>query len=124
MSGPSWKQLALIPESTIKASILKALDITPPPEGISDTFRDLGLYVLYAPPRDTDAYWVVSRAGDDGVVLSSIMHRDGSDALEATGTKPGTPTGDALRQWMRSKGWVPMEERDLAAAQANMKTIV
>lgn len=123
MSG-SWKQLALIPESTMKAAILKALDIHPPPEGISDTFRDLGLYVLYAPPKDSSEYWVVSRAGDDGVVLSSIMHSDGLKALEATGTKPGTPTGDALRQWMRAKGWVPKKERDLMTAQADMKTII
>jgi len=110
--APSWKQLALIPESTTKAAILKALDVQPPPEGISDTFRDQGLYVLYSPPRDSFAYWVVSRAGDDGVMLSSMCHADGSEALRACHTVPGTPTGDALRQWMRAKGWRPQKERD------------
>lgn len=118
-SNISWRQLAAIPESTNKATILKALDITPPPEGVSDIFSDRGLYVLFSPSQDSYSYWVVSRAGDNGVTYASTMYRDGSDALGATGTKAGTPRGDALRSWMRAKGWLPRNERAAGALHYN-----
>jgi hypothetical protein len=126
MTAPSWRQLAAIPESTTKAAILKALDITPPPEGISNVFSDRGLYVMFSPAQDSASYWVVSRAGDDGVRLSAMGHADGSDALRACGTAPGTPQGEALRSWMRSKGWRPRRERatDPVDPTANTRTII
>lgn len=124
MTSPSWRQLAAIPESTAKAAILQALDITPPPAGISNVFSDRGLYVMFSPAQDSASYWIVSRAGDDGVRLSAMGYADGSDALRACRCPAGTPMGTALRAWMRSKGWLPEKERDVAAAQADTKTII
>jgi hypothetical protein len=124
VTTPSWRQLSAIPESTLKAQILKALDITPPPEGISNVFQDHGLYVRFSPAQDSTSYWIVSKADDNDRPLASTIHADGSKALKATGTKPGTPTGDALRQWMRAKGWVPHNERQPTDPTANTKTII
>jgi hypothetical protein len=104
----NWRQLSAIPESALKHQILKALDIDPPPEGISDTFHDRGLYLLH---RDDPAdHWIVSRSGWDED-LGSVIYSDGSDALKAARCPAGTPMGDALRRWMRSRGWKPLNER-------------
>lgn len=118
MTSPSWRQLAAIPESLTKSLILKALDITPPAAGIADIFIDHGLYVRFCPAQDTGSYWIVSCAGEAGRPLASTIHADGSAALSATGTKAGTPTGDALRAWMRSKGWRPLRGRGASPPQA------
>jgi hypothetical protein len=123
MTNPSWKQLAAIPESLLKTQILGACGIEPPPEGISNTWRDDRLYMLHCPAKDTGAYWVVSTPDVDGVAYSCLRYQDASAALAATGTKPGTPTGDALRQWMRSKGWIP-RGRAAISPTANTKAII
>jgi hypothetical protein len=119
--NPSWKQLAAIPESAQKAAILKALGIVPPPEGISDTFHDRGLYVRHV--QNGSAEWLVSNPGDDGP-FSAGLYADGSAALRACRCPAGTPMGDALRQWMRSRGWVPASERKQAEPTENTRTII
>lgn len=121
---PSWRQLAAIPESALKSQILNACGITPPPEAISNDFNDRGMYVHFSPAMDTGSYWIVCRADLHDVPLASIIYADGSDALAATGTKAGTPTGDALRAWMRAKGWVPRSERQPADPTENTRTII
>jgi hypothetical protein len=126
MADPSWRQLAGIPESSVKAAILSACGIEPPAAGISDVFIDRGLYVRFSPSQDTGSYWIVSRAGASDYPLASTIHADGSDALRAAGTAPGTPLGTALRAWMRSKGWRPLRERaaDAADPTTNTRTII
>jgi hypothetical protein len=123
-ASPSWRQLAAIPESTTKAAILKALDITPQPQGISNTFTDSGLFMSFSPAQDSISYWIVSNASDGERSLASMLYTDGSNALAATGTKAGTPIGDALRLWMRSKGWLPRNERRPADPTENTRTII
>ena len=44
---PSWRQLAVIPESVLKASILKACGVVPPAAGVSRTF-DGGSFRVFA----------------------------------------------------------------------------
>jgi uncharacterized protein YqjF (DUF2071 family) len=124
MPEHSWRQLAAIPESTLKSQILSACGITPPPEGISNVFMDRGLYMRFSPAQDSLSYWIVSRADNNDRPLASAIHADGSDALIAAGTAPGTPTGIALRTWMRSKGWVPRNERQQPEPTANTRTII
>jgi hypothetical protein len=121
---PSWRQLAAIPESSLKAQILSACAITPPPEGISDVFMDRGLYVRFSPAQDSLSYWVLSRADSVDIPLASTIYADGSDALKAAGTAPGTPMGIALRAWMRAKGWVPLNERPQVDPTAATRTII
>ena len=51
---PSWRQLAVIPESVLKASVLKACGVVPPAAGVSRTF-DGGSFRVFAnvPPWHT-----------------------------------------------------------------------
>ena len=122
MANPSWKQLAAIPESALKTQILRACGIEPPPEGVSDTFSDRGLYVRHL--ADGAAQWLVSNPGDDGP-FSAGLYADGSAALRACLPCPaGTPMGDALRQWMRSRGWVPASERRAVEPTENTRTVI
>lgn len=124
MTTPSWRQLAAIPESTLKAQILNACGITPPPEGISNVFQDRGVYVRYSPPQDSNSYWVVSLADTFDQPVYSMIHSDGSDVLKAASIPASIPMGQALRSWLRSKGWVPKNERPTIDPQANTKTII
>jgi hypothetical protein len=124
VTQPSWRQLAAIPESSLKAQILNACGIEPPPDGTSNVFMDRGLYVRFSPAQDSLSYWIVFHSGDDGVALASRIYADGSDALKAAGTAPGTPMGIALRQWMRAKGWVPRNERPQVDPTADTRTII
>lgn len=97
--SPSWRQLAAIPESTLKASILHALGIEPPPEGVSRTYTEIGTYIEFT----KDGSWVVFKNG----YTTGFPGDRGSDALRAINSPPGTPSGIALRAFMRRWGWVP-----------------
>jgi len=44
---PSWRQLSAIPESVLKASVLKAVGVTPTAAGVSRTF-DGGSFKVFA----------------------------------------------------------------------------
>ena len=118
MSNPSWRQLAQIPESLLKASILRALDINPPPEGVSDTFLSGGTYAQHVesgfvlhlrPPRQ--------RSG-------SVGFHTASELLRAARVTAGTPTGDAFRAWLRRWGWVPKSEQRQAEPNDNTRTVI
>jgi hypothetical protein len=95
--NPSWKQLAEIPESLTRARVIRALGVEVPPEGRARSFQDGGVIVAVAPESgfyvaiDGGARWM------DG----------GSAVLKAVQWPVGTPTGDALRAWLRNWGWVP-----------------
>ena len=118
MSSPSWRQLAQIPESVLKTSILRALDIAPPPEGVSDTFLSGGTYA--------------QRVGSGFVLhLRSPRKRSGSvgfqtasELLRAARVTAGTPTGDAFRAWLRRWGWVPKSEQRQAEPNDNTRTVI
>ena len=119
MAAPSWRQLSAIPESATKAQILRACGIEPPPEGVSDTFHDRGLYVRHL--ADGGAEWLVSNPGDDGPFTAGL-HADGSAALKACRCPAGTPMGDALRAFMRAHGWRPANERKAQPDHTRMIT--
>lgn len=94
----SWRQLAEIPESLTRSRILRALDVEVPSEGRSQTFDDRGIWVqvgpeggFYVRPDGEGPRWVA----------------DGSAVLKVVRWPHGTPTGDCLRAWLRSWGWVP-----------------
>jgi hypothetical protein len=120
MSNPSWRQLAQIPESTLKASILHALGITPPPEGVSRVFSEPATYLEFT----HDNAWVVSLRGPgDPPATFGFPSDQGSQALRAINSPPGTPSGIALRAFMRRWGWVPKGERQ-PEPNDNTKTII
>ena len=104
----SWKQLSLIPESATKTAILHALDIQVPPQGISKQFQ-----LSEKPGEETVTYT------DEGFVYykdrSSVQRASGSAILKLTRRPKGTPTGDALRAWLRRWGWVPKGELEANA---------
>lgn len=117
MSNPSWRQLAQIPESTLKAQILKALDVTPPPEGVSDTFISDGTYA-----QRVESGWVLHTRPPRKA--SAARGFETADELrKAANVPPNTPTGDAFRAWLRRWGWVPSGERQVEP-QEQTKTII
>ena len=99
----SWKQLAAVPDSALKHRILRALDIEPPPEGVSDSFEDHGLYIT---------------AIEDGFTLMDARHPNRSkrnsaqlfstpsEVIRACRWPVGTPTGEAIRNWLAQHGYV------------------
>lgn len=125
---PSWKQLAAIPDSVTKQAVLRALDIKVPPEGRAARFQDKGLYM----EATGDDVFVVMDAGKatDGAVdgpcraNSAAGYVGGSAVLKAIRWPPGTPTGEAVRHWLRQHGWVPATEKRKAEPQENTKTVI
>jgi hypothetical protein len=101
--NPSWKQLAEIPESLTRARVIRALGVEVPPEGRARSFQDGGVLVAVAPESgfyvaiDGAARWV-----DGGSAVIAELK-----ASQRHWMPVGTPTGDALRAWLRSWGWVP-----------------
>jgi hypothetical protein len=91
---PSWRQLAAIPESHVKAAVLRALAITPPPEGIS-RYLDLG-----------DG--LILEAGQAGLIGADptlgSRYLDPRETLKLYRLSKGTPSGDLARSWMAAHG--------------------
>ena len=94
---PSWRQLSVIPESVLKASVLKAVGVTPTAAGVSRTF-DGGTFQVYATVAPGTHFpegirYTVYR---DGGTTSFDTHKE---VLRVVKASPGTPTGDAIRTW-------------------------
>jgi hypothetical protein len=94
---PSWRQLAAIPESVLKASVLKACGVTPPCTGISRAF-DGGSFRVFANvhpgTQNTEGIWFTLYQGTGTQLFTSPKQ-----LLKALRTSPGTATGDAIRNW-------------------------
>ena len=97
MAEPSWRQLSMIPESVLKASILKACGIEPPAAGINRTF-DGGTFQVYATvaPGTHFSEGIRYTLYQNGGTKSFDTHKELLRVIKAA---PGTPTGDAIRQW-------------------------
>ena len=108
----SYKQLAVIHDCLLKTQILKALDIQPP---FTSNFYDISPTELVTYTQDCG--YVHFRDG-----VSRLYSED--EILKAVNLSKGTALGDSFREWLRSKGWVPKAERDVAAPQENTKTII
>ena len=100
MAEPSWRQLSVIPESVLKASILKALGFEDVPvAGVSRTF-DGGTFQVYATVAPGTHFpegirYTVYR---DGGTKSFDTHKEVLRVIKAA---PGTPTGDAIRNFFQ-----------------------
>jgi len=97
MAEPSWRQLSMIPESVLKASILKACGIEPPAAGVNRQF-DGGTFQVYATVAPTMHLpdGIRYTLYQDGGTKSFDTHKEVLRVIKAA---PGTPTGDAIRQW-------------------------
>ena len=97
MAEPSWRQLSAIPESVLKASVLKAVGVTPTAAGVSRTF-DGGSFKVFANvhpgTHNTEGIWFTLYQ-DTGTKLFT-NHKELLKTLRAS---PGTATGDAIRTW-------------------------
>ena len=98
----SWKQLAAIPDSTEKQRILKALDVTVPPEGIASSFQDAGLFITKVESGWTfmDANHPEAGQRDHSFLLATPI-----DVVRACRWPVGTPTGEAIRNWLVGHGY-------------------
>ena len=106
MNNPNWRQFRAIPYGPTVAAVLKALDIELPEEGRPTSFQAEGFLAAVTTAGD----WVV--LVDRG--LAQFVDAPG-DVLKAAKLTQGTPSGDALRQWLRWWGWVPKSEQAPAA---------
>jgi hypothetical protein len=115
MSAPSWKQFAAIPFDATVAAVVSALDITPPDEGRPRSFQGPGKFLAAITPA---GLWLVYEAG-------SSRYVDGPDDVRAAAKLPaGTPSGDALRQWLSWWGWVPPSKRSAPEPQEQTKMVI
>jgi len=117
----SQKRLGEIHETTLKAQVLKAIDFERAPESWNRQFDfPNGECLLFTDPRDTNARSFLWHSSGGSHFLSM------SDLKPALLWPAGTPTGDALRAYLRRWGWVPPSEREagVTAAQDNTKTII
>jgi hypothetical protein len=115
MSSPSWRQFAAIPFDATVASVVRALGVEVPPEGRPRTFSGPGGF-LAAVTSDGD--WVVCEGG------AARFAGSAAEVLRAAKLTAGTPSGDALRQWLRWWGWVPKSEQRQAEPQEQTRQIV
>ena len=97
MTEISWRQLSVIPESVLKASVLKAVGVTPTASGVSRTF-DGGNFKVFANvhpgTHNTEGIWFTLYQ-DTGTKLFTNY----KELLKLLRASPGTATGDALRAW-------------------------
>lgn len=114
MASPSWKQFSAIPFNATVAAVINALDITPEEQGRPRSFEGPG---GFRAAITSAGHWLIYRNGASHYV-------DGPDAVRQAAKLPvGTPSGDALRQWLGWWGWV----RPLKAVpelQEQTKTII
>lgn len=109
---PNWHRFAAIPWSPEQAAVVAALGLEIPPEGRTPYFR-AGYWKV---TRYYANRWLVSSWSTSQYVLSPD---EALSWLTRRGCCRPTPTGNALRQWLRMWGWVPANERqDLAGAAA------
>jgi len=98
MAEISWKQLSMITESVLKASVLRACGIEDvPAAGINRTF-DGGTFQVYA---------TVAPGTHFSEGIRYTLYQNGGtklfdtpkEVLRVIKAASGTPTGDAIRQW-------------------------
>lgn len=116
----SSKQLSLIPESLLKHQVLKAADYERSPEDWSRKFElEEGEALIYYNYKDSSNRGFIWFGGRDGT------RSYGVDELPVGRVwPPGTPTGDALRLFLRRWGWIPKNERSVTAPQEHTRTII
>ena len=101
MTEPSWRQLSVIPESVLKASIVKALGFEDVPvAGVSRTFDggSFQVYATVAPATHLLEGAIRFVLYQDGGTKSFGTHKE---VLKVVKASPGTPTGDALRAFFQ-----------------------
>lgn len=98
MSNPSWKQFSAIPFDATVAAVINALAIVPEGDGRPRSFVGPGNFRAAVTPA---GLWLIYRDGMSRYV-------EGPDEVRVVAKLPaGTPSGDALRQWLRMWGWEP-----------------
>ena len=87
----------MVPESVLKASILKACGIEPPAAGVNRQF-DGGTFQVYATvaPGTHFSEGIRYTLYQNGGTKSFDTHKEVLRVIKAAN---GTPTGDAIRQW-------------------------
>jgi len=97
MAEPSWRQLAAIPESKLKAQILNACGIEPNITGISRIFHagNIHIHASSLPGFNDDKVWFTLYPAPGTKAFGSSK-----ELLKALRWPSGTPTGDALRKWL------------------------
>lgn len=114
MSTPSWRQFAAIQFDATVAQTIKALGVEVPREGRPRTFAGPAGFLASA----TDAGdWVVCEGGAARFVDSA------AEVLRAAKLPQGTPSGEALRVWLRWWGWVPKSEQRQAEPQEQTRMV-
>jgi hypothetical protein len=101
MAEPSWRQLSMIPESVLKASVIKACGIEDvPAAGVNRQF-DGGRFQVYATVAPTMHLpdGIRYTLYQDGGTKSFDTHKE---VLKVVKAAKGTPTGDALRAFFQN----------------------
>jgi hypothetical protein len=99
MSNPSWPQFARIPFDSTVAAVVRALGVEIPPEGRPRSFMGPAGFIAH---HTSDGRWLVR----DGRAARYVD--DGPDEVRRVANlSQGTPSGDALRQWLAWWGWEP-----------------
>lgn len=115
MANVSWRQFAAIPYNSTVSQVVRALAVEIPPEGRPRTFHGTEGFIAQ---RTADEAWVV-------LTGANSLPVDGPGAvIKAARLPAGTPSGDALREWLRLWGWVPKSEQKQQEPQEQTRTIV
>jgi hypothetical protein len=115
--NPSAKQMQSIPESLCKHQVLKALGLEQQEDWFSRRFE--------FPTGETLEF-----TGEGMVYFHPDPGHRGSRFVPMNRIKPldfwpaGTPTGDALRLFLRRWGWLPKAEQPVSAPQDDTKMVV
>jgi hypothetical protein len=99
--NPSWKQFSQITFDDTVFAAIKALGVEIPPEGRPRTFM-VGELMAH---HTHDERWLVKDKREARYV-------DGPQTvLKIAQFSAGTPSGDALQQWLLWWGWVPKSQQ-------------
>jgi hypothetical protein len=106
VSQPNWRRFSQIAFTAETAAVLKALDIDVPPEGRPVAFSGPDGFIAARQEGPAGEQWLVwKQPGGTRFVATA------DEVRQAARLPAGTPSGEALRQWLSWWGWVPAKKR-------------
>ena len=118
MTHPNWRRFAQFQFTAETAAVLKALDIEVPPDGRPTSFAGPDGFMAARQDGPSGPQWLIWDKGH------TRFTADIDEVRRVARLPAGTPSGDALRQWLTWWGWSAPARKPPADPNDQTKTII